>query len=235
MTAASNTGMSSDTASSVAEVTSQFSPRGVGMGVVDRADRLCSAPERRAIPFEGSPTPTESPKVPYFTAVWESMEPPPETGAVSPEGLGSQVSQPLASPMAVSPEGAGVLPLQVASNTEVPPQRDIYAEVEQPYQPLPRPATNAFLHVRPGPHAHMRNLEWARKLVKSTFGVNVKYRRRDNWEYWMLIYVGPKDKLHLAAELGEDALVNPEFYDDPEPDEDASIEEQRELASVRRW
>ena len=110
---------------------------------------------------------------------------------------------------------------------EVPPQRDTYAEDLQ--------NGRSYKHVRPGPHADIRNLGLAQKLVKSTFGVNVKYRRRDNWEYWWLIYVGPEDKLKLASELGEDALVNPEFYDDTEPDEDASIEEQRELASVRRW
>ena len=75
----------------------------------------------------------------------------------------------------------------------------------------------------------MENLTQAQRLLKSTLGVKLNWRRRDNWKEWMLIYSGPKDNLEEAIRVGNDVLTNPDYY------EYYPAKEYGEFASVSKW
>ena len=109
-------------------------------------------------------------------------------------------------------------PLQFASLTaEVPLQR---AEQAKP--------PNECLIRKPPDKADFRNIKLASRIVKAMYGVQMKYRRRNAWDCWKVVYAGPKEELEEARVIGEDIMCNPYNYGDPN-------EDQREFASVTKW
>ena len=106
-----------------------------------------------------------------------------------------------------------------AENALAPGQR---AANEEPIQ-------EAVYQVKPGDNANFQNFDRAQRIVEHTLGVRMRYRRRPNWERWLITYAGPQDSIYEAAAVGELALTHPDFYADPPP------KEPREFASVTKW
>ena len=192
---------------------SSSNPTGLASSVVRRRGRSRSVSERitdwnakTPRPIEGAESPSER----YFAGEGDFVR--------NYEELGSR-SPPPENRMG-EPKRTGGLP----SKPEVPPQSTAVPDPE--IDRHSKPVRHNSRRVRPPPEANLENLTQAQRLLKSTLGVKLNWRRRDNWKEWMLVYSGPKDKLKEAIRVGNDVLINPDYY------ENMPAKEYGEFASV---
>ena len=200
---------------------SSSSPTAVASSVVRTRGRSRSVSERITDWSAKTPRPmggTESPSERYFAGERDSVRNYEELGSRSPPPVNRMGE----------PKRTGGLP----SKPEVPPQSTAVPdpEIDRHYQLVPDPnARIGSLHVRPKRESNLENLMRAKRWVAFTLKVKMTWRRRDNWLYWHLQFVGPEDRLKAARDLADDVLTNPDHYEDP-PEK-----EYGEFASVSKW
>ena len=179
---------------------SSSNPTAVASSVVRTRGRSRSVSERITDWNAKTPRPiegTESPSERYLAGERLSVR--------NYEELGIR-SSPAVNRMG-EPKRTGGLP----SKPEVPPQSTAVPDPEIDRHSKSVPTDQC--KVRPPPEANLENLTQAQRLLKSTLGVKLNWRRRDNWKEWMLIYSGPKDNLEEAIRVGNDVLTNPDYYE----------------------